>query len=63
MIEARLTFTAGVLFRRQVRRELIRVGLDFGEDKGWLDSQFVVRGDYAQVKAVQAVLQKWAGED
>jgi len=32
--------TAGILVRRAIRRYLIAQGIDFKEEKGWIDSVF-----------------------
>jgi hypothetical protein len=37
-------FTVGLVLRRGFRRLLRSRGLQFTEDKGWLDSQFIVSG-------------------
>lgn len=34
------TISAGIGIRRQVRRYLMAQGIDFTEDKGWVDSLF-----------------------
>jgi hypothetical protein len=38
----RSTFTVGLLLRGEFRRYLLRRDIEFTEDKGWLDSFFVV---------------------
>jgi hypothetical protein len=48
----RETFNVGLLLRRQFRRLLMSEGLDFSEDKGFLNSLFVVR---AEPKIIQAL--------
>lgn len=41
---------AGLVVRRQVRRLLLRLGIDFIEDKGLLQSQFFIsKKDAAEV--------------
>ena len=39
---ARVTYTIGALVRRDFRRFLDRHGIIYSEDKGCLDSQFIV---------------------
>jgi hypothetical protein len=59
----KLTWTVGALFRRQIRRELQRNGIAFTEDKGFLDSQFVVRTDSkAKYIALKAWMDKMAAQ-
>lgn len=44
---ATLSVRAGALLRRSLRHELMdseHYGVTFTEDKGWLDSYFVIRG-------------------
>lgn len=55
----------GALLRREVRRYLKRVALNnpsasWSEDKGFLDSEFLVSGDDAVVLGVQRELHAWA---
>lgn len=57
----KITTTAGALVRRAVRRELQRNGLAFTEDKGLLDSQFVITGlTHYQYTVLMAWLTKLA---
>jgi hypothetical protein len=35
--------TAGMAVRRQIRRFLLEEGIDFVEEKGWLDSVFYLK--------------------
>jgi hypothetical protein len=39
----RITWTVGALFRREVRRQLLSSRLSFTEEKGLLDSLFIIR--------------------
>lgn len=57
---ARLSFTVGALWRRSVRRALIKGGWPFTEDKGLLDSQFVVEGSVEQLERLQTKLHQWS---
>lgn len=38
----RITWLVGALFRRDIRRYLQKAGLSFTEDKGLLDSLFII---------------------
>jgi hypothetical protein len=38
----KITWTVGLLFRGTVRRAFLRDGVRFTEDKGPLDSQFII---------------------
>lgn len=42
--EARLSFEAGAWLCGPIRRSMIKLMLDFYEDKGILDSAFIARG-------------------
>jgi len=59
---ASLAFTIGRLYVRSVRRALRAEGMSFTEDKGWLDSQFVVTGTNAEILRLQSALRRWAKE-
>jgi hypothetical protein len=57
------SFVVGALHRRQIRRHMLAAGWSFREEKGWLDSLFVVSGDasriqraYRWVKSLEAEL-------
>lgn len=39
----RITWTVGALFRRDVRRQLLAARISFTEEKGLLDSLFIIR--------------------
>ena len=43
------TMTMGILHRQDARRMLQRLGLRFEEDRGWIDSQFIIYGTYDQL--------------
>lgn len=61
---SRATFTVGALPRRQFRRLLQRLGADYTEDKGWLDSQFILRDpSYATLMAVSNFEKIWNADD
>lgn len=40
----KITQVVGAFIRRPIRRELIRLGVAYTEDKGLLDSQFTITG-------------------
>ncbi len=50
-MEARAT--VGAMLRRPFRRLIMYHGLEYIEDKGWLDSLFVIRGDAASLLRFQ----------
>lgn len=54
----RRVMRAGALIRRTLRRSLDRAGIEYTEDKGFLDSQFVLQVTDAQ----EAALEKWVRE-
>jgi hypothetical protein len=56
----RFVFTAGIGLRSEVRRWLARNGVQFREDKGFLDSQFVVWGSPAVVRFVSSRIRQLA---
>ena len=51
---ARLVLTVGALIRRPVRRAIHELGLNYAEDRGLLDSQFVVTGPRPAVARLSA---------
>lgn len=53
---SREVFTVGALLRRPFRRALDAAEIVYREDKGLLDSQFIVIGSDAEVDAVR----EWA---
>jgi len=58
MSDCTATFLVGALCRRQFRRRLMQEGLPFREDKGWLDSLFVVEGDVILLRNLQQWVQR-----
>lgn len=44
-MRAQRAFIVGALLRRAFRRACDRMAIHYTEDKGWLDSQFIVTGD------------------
>ncbi len=49
MERLRQTFEIGALLRRSFRRTCLELGVDYTEEKGWLDSFFVVEGTREQI--------------
>lgn len=61
----RVKFTVGLLLRREFRRylEYVRFSgahIEWIEQKGWLDSEFLVRGPVEQVLKIQTEAMQWA---
>lgn len=56
---ARATYTVGRLLAGQLRRALMNTDLTYTEDKGVLDSFFVVRGPAPQVKSFHEAVKRW----
>jgi len=52
-VNARITLTAGVVVRRPIRRIIREYGLAYDEDKGWLDSHFVISGPAEKIIALR----------
>jgi hypothetical protein len=55
--EARFTLEIGVLIRGEVRRGATRHGVDWFEQKNWLDSYFIFRGPADDVLRFRAAVQ------
>ena len=58
-MEVRTTFIIGRLYARDVRRALREYGLEFTEERGWLDSQFVVTGPRSKIVSFVRALRAW----
>jgi hypothetical protein len=54
--------TAGLLYRREVRRFLLSQDVKFTEDKGFLDSAFYVNCGEQTFNNLVEILQKWHRE-
>jgi hypothetical protein len=50
-------FVVGLSLRRAFRRRLRSDGLEFTEDRGWLDSQFIVHGTHEQLTRLLRLVQ------
>jgi hypothetical protein len=51
-------FTSGAIMRGAMRRAMMSLGLDYKEEKGWLDSYFIVSGPRSKVQ----LFYDWAKE-
>ena len=63
--EYEFRFAAGVLIRKNIRtilesEKFIGRNIRWMEEKGWLDSVFRIRGEYADAKAVESRLDAYA---
>ena len=56
--EARFILTAGALLRPTVREASLKAGVDYYEDKSFLESVFVFRGEVARVLALRNFFKK-----
>jgi len=54
-------YTMGALIRGSFRRACMQLDLKYEEDKGFLDSGFVVEGDFERVKLLDEWLRKING--
>lgn len=61
--EGRVRLTAGVVVRGHVRRAAVLYGVNFYEEKGWLESVFVLRGPAKQVMNLKKALETTLGDD
>lgn len=61
--EARVPCTAGLAIRGQIRRAAVRYGVDYYEERGWLESVFILRGDAERVKALHKAITAAFGDD
>ena len=61
--EGRFTITAGMAIRGSIRRGALSYGVDYYEEKGWLDSVFIVRGCADRVVAFKDAIAKTFGDD
>lgn len=56
--EGRFTLTAGALLRGIVRKASIKAGVDYYEEKGFLESVFVIRGSSDRIITLHNFLKK-----
>lgn len=61
--EGRFNLTAGMAIRGAVRRGALRYGVDYYEEKGWLDSVFIIRGDAGRIIKFKAALEQAFGDE
>lgn len=61
--EGRFTVTAGIAIRGSIRRGALSYGLDYYEEKGWLDSVFIIRGSANRVVAFKDAIAKTFGDE
>lgn len=61
--EGRFNMTAGLAVRGQVRRAALMYGVDYYEEKGWIDSVFIVRGPAQNVINLKNALESAFGDD
>ena len=59
--EARIPCTVGLVGRGQVRRAAIMSGVDYYEEKGWLSSTFILRGEANRVITLVEQLEQHFG--
>jgi len=43
-------YVIGALLRRSFRRACMKLDIEYKEDKGWMDSYFIVKGEVNKVK-------------
>ena len=60
--EARFPVTAGIGIRGQIRQAAVRLGVDYYEEKGWLESTFIMRGPSDKVIKLKNIL-SFYGDD
>ena len=53
-MQVKATGTIGRLYAREFRRALCARGLSFTEDKGWLDSQFIITAELSEISDFNA---------
>ncbi len=54
---SRAGYTMGMLMRRPFRRACMALGLTYDEDKGFLDSYYVVHGEESNINRLDEWLQ------
>jgi len=54
------SYEMGALHRRDFRRLCMQLGLDFEEDKGWLDSLFIVTGSSESFYVLNSKVREWS---
>lgn len=61
--EARFRATAGCLLRGDIRRLATSYLVDFYEEKGWLESLFIFKGESDRVRAFMEAMRKISSEN
>jgi hypothetical protein len=56
--EARIRFRAGLLMRAAIRQSCLALGLEYAEEKGLLDSMFVIRGQEKPMRRFMAWMEE-----
>lgn len=67
-MNATLTFTAGRLLCRHVRDilsqyQVMGANIKWVESSGWIERDFLIRGDDDSVLKIKQVLEKWAQDN
>lgn len=60
--EARVNLTAGLAIRGAIRRGAINYGVNYYEEKGWLESVFVLRGEANRVIQLKKAIEQTFGD-
>lgn len=60
--EGRFNLTAGIAVRGTCRRAALKLGVDYYEEKGWIDSVFIFRGPVDRVKFLINYLEQNFGD-
>lgn len=55
--QGRFKFTAGIFVRGSIRQFIVARGLDYYEEKGFLESLFVVKGPVHQIQTTYKEIQ------
>lgn len=61
--EGRVNLTAGIAIRGAIRRGAINYGVDYYEEKGWLESVFILRGRAERVMQFKNAVEQTFGDD
>jgi len=61
--EGRMPVNAGLAVRGQIRRAAVQFGVDFYEEKGWLESTFILRGPADRVIQLKNALVRAFGDE
>ena len=61
--EGRMNLTVGLIIRGAVRRGAISYGIDYYEEKGWLDSVFILRGPAERMLQFKTAVEQAIGDN